>query len=211
MITKKRFIDLALIQISGGKPTSATSVQYADLEAYLPYICNKVNLDQYYLNIKDEAYRDVPGAFLATMDNLTLTFDNVKASYYVTLPYQPIPLPRNGGIRFVGFPSGEAFVGGIENSKALYKYSRKHANGVTRTEYIGDRIYFYNLPLATQPIMVRVVANPEQLTDDAYLPIPGGMEAMAMDMLVQFGKGERFLPKNDIQNGTDMVSQVNGQ
>jgi hypothetical protein len=211
MIKKQEFIDLAIIAITGGKPTSASSVWYADLEAYLPYAINFAILGQYYANIKNEdgSSRDVPGSFISTIDNLTIDYDAVRKCGKITLPYQPIPLPRNQGIRFVGYNSGEPFVGGAENTKVLSKYTRKHASNMPRIEFEGLLIYVYGSLQRGQKAMVKMISPVGELAGVDYLPIPGGMESQVMDILVQFGKGERFLPKNDIQNGTDMVQQFN--
>jgi hypothetical protein len=193
MIKKQEFIDLAIIAITGGKPTSASSVWYADLEAYLPYAINFAILGQYYANIKNEdgSSRDVPGSFISTIDNLTIDYDAVRKCGKITLPYQPIPLPRNQGIRFVGYNS------------------RKHASNMPRIEFEGLLIYVYGSLQRGQKAMVKMISPVGELAGVDYLPIPGGMESQVMDILVQFGKGERFLPKNDIQNGTDMVQQFN--
>lgn len=211
MMKKKELIDLALIAITGGKPTSASSVWYADLEAFLPYAINFAILGQYYTNIKNEdgSNRDVPGSFLAPINNLVIERDVVRKCGRITLPYQPIPLPRNQGIRFVGYNSGEPFVSGAENTKVLTKYTRKHASAMPRVEFEGNFIYVYGSLERGALAMVKMIIPVSEITDTDYLPIPGGMEQQVLDTLIQFGKGERFLPKNDIQNGTDMVQQFN--
>lgn len=205
MITKRRFIDSVLVLCSGGKPTAESSVWREDIEAYLPLAVNYVQLKQYYINIKDDNDRTVPGAFISTHKGLAIEKDEDRGCSVITLPYLPISMHHNGGIRFVGYENGVGFVGGEENDQDIFIYNKKHGNEVPTIQIEGIKIYIYNVACYAETAMVKMIANVDILNDDDILPLPGGLELEAIQVCYELATGQRFAPRDKINDGQDNI------
>jgi hypothetical protein len=202
-MTKGEFIDLVYTRVSGGVKSTDLSVWRQDIQKYMPFAINFALTKQYYVNLKEDGSRDMPGTFLTIIDPVDVLFDTTRKVPYLLLPFHPLALPRNRGIRFIGYRSGEAFVGGMENATALFKHYRKHNTNTVRIEVEGLKVFLHNLPTLVKKAMVKMIANLEELDDTTIIPLPSGLETEAINICIDFFTGQRTAPKDILSDSRD--------
>lgn len=179
--TKYKIAEQVLQLLKGGNPKAATSVELEDIIEYVGQCINKVYKQEVFTGFAEG--ETIPnGSMLTYFDNLTpIAYKGVSK---LTLPVQPISLPRNAGIFHVSRTEdiSDGFIPVLNGQTSLIKNERLISdvlNQVTYTPYGQDIVF--NQDLTTENgislIVGLIVMDINLLSDYDALPLSADMES----------------------------------
>lgn len=198
---KSTFVELAVLQANGGVLNDESNVKRKDILAYLPAAINYVMVTNYRQALSETGIRDFSGTFHGYFYDLPLLTDANKGDRkYFTLPKGIVPFTHNQGIRSVTNGCEGTFKPIPDGSYSTISYYTKIFTNTGFYRLEGNRVYLYNQPKLMETISCTLIVRAEDLEDTDELPIPAGLEHLAIDMAVAFATGQRQVPtdtKND--------------
>lgn len=200
---KARFIELVLLGVGGGVLTDELNLQRVDIEAYLPAAVNYALTAGRNISISQEGNRDLPSMFYGTFTDLVIDRSGSVAS--VTLPKGYVPLYGNEGVRSVFDNCGNYY-------SPLMDADRRTINAYK--DKLIDQGFYYPIGKSklevypSNPLVVSLngeyIVRAEDLDDEDELPLPAGMETVALDLCIQWFKDQRSMPAELINNKADI-------
>lgn len=198
---KNVFVELAVLQANGGVLNDESNVKRKDIIAYAPAAINYVMVTNYRQALAETGIRDMSGSFYTYFSSLPLLQDaNLDNRKYFELPKGVAPFTHNQGIRHVTNGCEGTFKPVPDGSYPTIKYYCKIFKNTGFYRPIGKKVYLYNEPKLMETIGCFLIVRFEDLADTDELPIPAGLEYLAIDMAVAFATGQRQVPtdtKND--------------
>lgn len=188
------------VKVTGGEPSTEVSITLDDIHLLLAPAINLHILETY------KANPDLSGInplFTRIYDALAVTFDTVKNRYYVELPTKVISYPNGEGVLYVGKTYGHAFNRIKADDGSFNSFYWKTKRDITSYSIDGDRIYFYNYPSTEDPVMIKMIVGAGTLVDSDEISLPSEGELAVINMLVDFFKGQRDIPKDLIVDRKD--------
>lgn len=200
-MTKSRFAELVLIRVNGGRLNDNSSTDRRDIKAYLPAAVNYAMMAGYNLEIKGEGDRDFSSLFYGYFPQQAVLVDTDRHNWiYIVDPAGGIALPRNQDIRSIEDDLGNTYKPLPDNAMKSLNYYLPLMDGIGFYRREGKKIYLFNAPKLIKHINASRIVDCDSLTDDDLLPIPAGLEKIAMDICYEFITGIRQIPadrKND--------------
>ena len=141
-------------------------------------------------------------------EDIKVSFDNMKQSFYIEMPAFPLNLPRHTGIREVGIRGNEGedtFVPLQSSSNSLYKGLYGSHPNIPRVGYWfeGYRMYF-SKPLSEKNcIYIKMIPASEYLDDrDEFYISPEDEDLIIQKSLEYFGV-TRQIPEDQANNNVE--------
>lgn len=215
-MTKAEVVDLALLNLLGGKLTADANVYRVDLEAFLPaVVAEAMKMEAYERRAEARAELAVNG-FKTVFPPLefykevgvTPIKDTVSCKYYAILPAL-VDLPNGWNVMavrpgasfdtdFIRLNSFQEFLGAEDIPQPFFWVSNS-ASGVTA--------YFANMPLPVQNIVFMLAVSPTALEDDERLPLPLSVEYKIVPMLEAYFRRQRMTPADALLDHADVNEQ----
>lgn len=200
-MTRGRFIELAVLQANGGVLNDESNVKRKDILAFMPAAINYAMVTGYRQALNESGIRDFSGNFYGYFSDLPLLTDATKGDRkYFVLPKGIAPFAHNQAIRSVTNGCEGTFKPIPDGSYPTINYYTKIFTNTGFYKLEKDRVYLYNEPKLMDTISCTLIVRSEDLADTDELPIPAGLEYMAIDMAVAFATGQKQVPadtKND--------------
>ena len=140
---------------------------------------------------------------------LPVAFDDVRGRYYVQLNFQILGMDDNKGLVQVSLPQEDegSFIG-LKNGM-MSVYSGLEAGGAAgRTVYwiSGNRIYFNNLSVGAENILVKAIPTIYDLiSDDEQVPMPMEFNRVVIDGVKQALNPAAFIAQDKVNDGRQGV------
>lgn len=202
------FIESILLMVGGGVLTDELNVERVDLEAYAPTAINYALSAGRNTVIAQEGNRDLPSLFYGTFKDLVIDRSTNPAN--ITLPKGYVGLYGNEGVRSVFDDCGNYYAPLMDADRRLIKsYGKK---------LLGQGFYYplgeYGIEVyPTSPIVEKLngeyIVRFADLDDEDELPLPAGMEHLAIDMCADWFLKQRQVPADLINDKADNANEIN--
>lgn len=200
-MNKGKFRELVLLRVTGGKLSDQSSVQRRDIDAYAPAAVNYAMQAGYNIEIKNEGDRDFSSMFYTYFPAQAVLVDADRHNWkYIVDPAGALALPRNQYIRSVEDNCGNQYTMLPDSAMKTINHYLPQMEGIGFYRPEGKRIYIFNGPALLKSINFSRILDWDSLSDTDDIPIPAGLEKLAMDTCFEFIAGIRQLPadrKND--------------
>lgn len=198
--------EIIFTSVNGSRPSTDSPILREDIEALIPAAINYAITGDYWARLKNDGDREIPNGFVAELILADFEFDQIGREN-VKMDKPLINIAGNGGIRYVMDQCGNTYapraIGTSAGSfwdKAL-QYNKEY-------QYLEKKIFLINKDPLASAILVGIVIDSSQLSDEDELPIPAGSEPEVIDMLKNFFTDQRMQPKDYVINGVDPVNEV---
>ena len=208
---KGELLEAVYLRVNGGQLSADTNVRREDINVMLAPAINYITLKETRIRKRENmgvSYTSSTGVdseFLATF-TLPVLNDDQRCKRYVEPSIRLNPLDSNRGIDTVAAIQGERQFQKLRGEYEDVGLQHVMPN-VTRYwfEYIGvsQRIYFKNLPMSVQEVIVKAVARASDLEDDDEIPMAAGVEIEVLELLVSWFTGQKAMPDDYAADGRD--------
>lgn len=206
-MTKGNFVESIILRVGGGVLVDEMAIQRVDVEAYLPAAVNYALTAGRNIAISQEGNRDLPSMFYGTFTDLSI--DRTGNVAFVTIPKGYVPLYGNEGVRSVFDNCGNYYSPLMDADRRTIKSYK---------DKLIDQGFYY--PIGKNKLEVypsndfvislngEYIVRAEDLDDDDELPLPAGMETVALDLCVQWFTDQRSVPADLINNKSDDANVI---
>ena len=200
-----------LLKLTGGEPSSDSSVWLSDIDTLLAPAVNYVQIKQYFTDKKDGEDHLIQQFMLQVYggnNEIAISTDAIRKRKYITLPKTPLSLPNGRALQFVGDVRGRGWIPLSQGADDMQEYYGKFKKDVTSYRPEGLKCYLWNVgPLVTHA-MVKMLVNVNSLADTDEIILPSGGELEVINLIYEWISGTRLMPKDIIIDQKDKpVSQ----
>jgi hypothetical protein len=183
-ITKNNIADFIRDTELGGDPTLSGKIHPTIVWKAADIAIGKVIEMSMYKDDKDNGY-EINGEFISQFPNennpdpITIKEDEYTGEKYSDLPTSLISLKQDRGLVRVSEMKNleNAFsINGNTSNDVFAILDIHYLNTKTEARVQGTRIYYRNLGLAVEKVVVRMVSGISHLGGDDPIPIPGSLE-----------------------------------
>lgn len=205
MYTKAILVDQVYLRVTGGQPSRDVDVRREDIQPFVAAAVRFFFRKQYYdYKRLDQVY----GFDEVGLHTYTIAVSGEDRGFKTAeLPVRPLNLPMGPAIDTVMPIEGEQVFVRIRGQQWLSGLDRMINTVFFWPE--GKKLYFKNLGKSCD-IHVRLIPDPVDLSDDAELRLPGGMDVEVIQLAVDFFTGQRLLPGDLAVNSTDDAAGQRG-
>lgn len=185
-----------------GNQDNAKSVPF--IESYLSAAVNYALNQQYYIDLKTGEDKDFNGLFLGVYENWPVQWNANRKVHFIDLPGRIIPLPKDRGLPYIGPMYDETLqypiVGqtSVSNSGDYFQFAP-----MSFAQIEGTKVILRNHNDVVNAVLVKLIRDVSDLTDEDTVPIPAGLEPQVIDMVAQFIAGRRALPEDNKNDGRE--------
>jgi len=207
---KQELIDMIESRISGGDTPAdvKSTIHGAIIEKHLEAIYNDLIQESYRAAVAMQDYSELD-AYAKNHRGISVQDDTDRNLKYSELPFPPVRLPENLGIRMV-YPEDDPtnpFAHVDNNSQAILSTldvgSVDDVPSFWIEKYAGNeyRIY-YDDPGTTSTVALLMILPLNQYDDFDDIPMPSGKDMMAIDLVVErlLNKPQEDTFNNNIPN-----------
>lgn len=203
-MTKGKFIESLLLKINGGVLNDSSAVKRADIRVYLPTAVNYVLQAERNIRLSSDGDRDMSSLFYGFFNNQTILTDTNRHNWaYIPYPKATIAFWGNEGIRGIEDGDGNQYKPLSDNAFRTIQHSKDIFTGAKYYRPEQNGIYLFNQGLATNVNLIMVVDS-DALLDTDILPLPAGLEMMALDKCYEWFVPQRNTPAKKIDDKTDI-------
>ena len=212
-MTKAEIIEIVLLRVSGGRLSADVDVRREDISALVApaiaaalqqYLDEGLNRDRAVLNLSGSKGHQ-PGAIFSVTYTLDPEEDTSRSKSYVALPGRLLLVANNLGLVSVHPLAGDDYpcriVGGQSEIQGL------EATGIVFAwhELVdgNSRIYFSYLPNPSGQLIVKASIDPAGYGDNDNLPLPSGVDMVAIDLLTRHFLGQAGAPQDQMLTDTE--------
>lgn len=200
MSTKKQLAEQVLRKISGGNVVTDGQIDIREIMLDLDQLRDDYVKQHFYQNIKEENY-SVDEQFLSLYENVSITSSG--GSYKLTLPANPIDLPRGLGIYMI-YPHGDEsdpFI--IMDAGAQFIYGGKQELNVTGKNYIWFRsgVGVVKGTPSSVSVDILMVASSKDIPELDTYPLTPDAESVILDALFNKYVQTKQIPHDEIVDG----------
>lgn len=196
-----------LLKITGGEPSSDSSVWIGDIDTLLAPAVNYVQTKQYFIDKREEdGDKIIQHLMLQTFGGnreLTIQTDPVRKRKYFTLPKRPLSLSNGRALQFVGDVRGKAWIPLAQGGEEMQEYYEKFKGCQTSYRPEGLKVYLWNLEPLVGYAMVKMIVNVQDLEDTDEIMLPSGGEIEVITLIYEWMSGQRAMPKDVIVDQKD--------
>ena len=197
-------VDLVLLKINGGKPSTDNSVIRVDIRAMLPVAFNYAVDATYNENIKVEDDRDLPSEFYAVFENVSI--NRATKQPHIVLEKGTVPLKGNAGVRFVYDNCGHYYAPLTDTAMPMIGYYATMTPNMYWYRRVVDKIFLYNTNPLIESLNYQALTDIDDLLDTDEAPIQAGKENMVIEWLVNwFSKKEPYDNKIDSRDDANAL------
>lgn len=194
-----------LLKLTGGEPSSDSSVWLSDIDSLLAPAVNYVQTKQYFVDRQSEEDKHLIQQFMLQVYTVSITDDTTRGRKKFTLPKTPLSLPNGRALQFVGDIKGRGWIPLSQGAEDLQEYYGKFKKNVTSYRPEGLTVYLWNIgPLVTQAL-VKMLVNVKDLTDSEEVLLPSGGELEVITLIYEWISGQRQMPKDTIIDQKDKI------
>lgn len=205
-MTKEEIVGSVLLKLTGGSPSSDSSVWISDIQSFLCPAVNYVQLKTYYIDRQSEEERHLIQQFMLQVYTVSITEDTTRNRKKFTLPKTPLSLPNGRALQFVGDVRGRGWIPLAQGADDMQEYYAKFKKNVTSYRPEGLTVYLWNVgPLVTQAL-VKMLVNVNSLADTDEVLLPSGGELEVITLIYEWISGQREIPKDLIIDQKDKIS-----
>lgn len=197
-------IGLTLLRVTGGKPTSDSSVQPADIKSYIPDAINAVmggRIGEEY-GVDPSIYPN--GLFINVLEDIPVSV-NSRNLAYITFPQRPLSVRGGKSVVAVGEQGGRTFTRIFHDEGTLGSFYWKTKTDVTTYDVEGMTAVFYNLPVSVETVFAKLVVHIDSLDYGDDIFVPSGTETLLIETIYQMVMQQRMNPKDRVIDGEDKV------
>lgn len=203
-MTVDQIVGAVLLRVTGGKPTSDSSVQPADIKTYIPDGVNALmgnRIGEEY-GVDPSIYPN--GLFVNVLEDIPVAV-NSRNLAYITFPQRPLSVRGAKSVVAIGEQGGKQFTRILHDEGTLGAFYWKTKTDVTTFDVEGSTAVFYNLPVTVVEVYAKIVVHIDDLdwTDDIF--VPSGMETQLIDVIYNMMMQQRANTKDTIIDGEDTV------
>lgn len=192
-----------LLKITGGNPSSDSSVWLSEIDTLLAPAVNYVQTKQYFIDGKAEDDRHLIQHFMLQTYTVDIEEDTIRKRKFATLPKSPLSLPNGRALQFVGDERGRGYIPLQQGGEDMQQYYEKFKKGLTSYRPDGMKVYFWCLPPLTKKAMFKMLVNVKSLTDTEEVLLPSGGELEVINLIYEWISGQRAMPKDVIIDQRD--------
>lgn len=206
-MTKGELKGLIYLKINGGYPNTDNSVWLSDVDSLLPAAVNYVMTGQYYADRNaEEGDKSVQQNFLQSYTSQAVAFDTTRQRFYTILPAKIISLPKSRALVYVGNNIGKGFIPLMQGDEQMEEFYTCFKKNVTSYQLEGDRVYYWDLPVLTTTVTIKMLVNIGDVTDATDIKLPSGGELQVVQLMFDWFSGQREMPKDYVNNSKDINS-----
>lgn len=197
-------VGLVLLRVTGGKPTSDSSVQPADIKSYIPDAINAVmgnRIGEEY-GVDPSVYPN--GLFINVLEDIPVLV-NSRNLAYITFPQRPLSVRGGKSVVAIGEQGGRQFTRILHDEGTLGSFYWKTKTDVTTYDVEGMTAVFYNLPVTVEEVYAKIVVHIDSLDYGDEIFVPSGTETLLVETIYQMVIQQRMNPKDTIIDGEDKV------
>lgn len=198
-------IESVLLAVTGGRPSTDSSVLRADIRAYLPVAVNWSMDKTYNLNLSTEGERDYPSEFYGVYTDNAIDRSQVIPS--ITLQKGVAPLKGNAGIRFVYDNCGNYYSPLSDADLPNIKYYGDKMLDMFWYRREQNKLKLYGINPMIEKLNYQAITKIEDLSDTDELPLQAGAEDDVLNKCIQWFMNQRGTPYDNIINTKDQNSQ----
>lgn len=196
-ITKKQLSDYVRDIALGGDPNMSGKLHPTMIWKTADIVIGKF-IEQAMFKTSDSNGYEIDGDFISTFTAPVLN-DEARDEKYSVLPAQVISLKNNRGLHRVSETKDKehAFSQVGNGSHDIFSILDVHYLN-TKTEFYqeGSKIYYRNIGLTVENVLIKMVAGTSGLDPDEDIPIPAIMEDDFIDRVLEILTGERISPQD---------------
>ncbi len=192
-----------LLKLTGGNPSSDSSVWLSDIDTLLAPAVNFVQTKQYFIDGNAESEKHLIQQFMLQTYTVNIQEDTVRRRKYATLPKTPLSLPNGRALQFVGDVRGKGFVPLQQGGEDMQEYYEKFKKGITSYRPEGLKVYFWCLQPLQKQVLVKMLVDVKSLADNEELLLPSGGEIEVINLIYEWLSGQRATPKDVIIDQKD--------
>jgi len=207
-MTKGELKYLIFDKLTGGVPSTDSSLWETDLDPYIVPAINKAMREHYLEDIRLEGDKVVSQQLIQVAPSVAILFDINRQRSYSVLPWNIISLPKGRALTYVGLVSGKSFVPGQQGEQDLEAYYTKF-KGSQVTYYLeGSTIYYYNLPAILKPVtvMMKALVSIQYLNDSDVIMLPPYKLIDVIASVEAFFSAQRTTPADDEEDSKDITT-----
>lgn len=195
-----------LLKITGGEPSSDSSVWLSDIDTLIAPAVNYVQTKQYFIDRQSEEEKHLIQHFMLQVYTVSITEDTTRKRKKFTLPKTPLSLPNGRALQFVGDVRGRGWIPLAQGAEDMQEYYGKFKKNVTSYRPEGLTVYLWNVgPLVTQAL-VKMLVSVKDLSDTDEVMLPSGGELEVINLIYEWISGQREIPKDSIIDQKDKIS-----
>jgi len=191
---KQVLIEMVESRLSGGDTTADVKSRYhgAIIEKHIEAAYNKLIRDTYEEGVKNQDFSQLD-MYARTFRNIDVSDDTDRNLKYSLLPFPPVRLPENLGIRML-YPQNDPtnpFAHVDSNSQAVFtvldvgRVDDVPSFWIEKYEGNVYRIYYDQPDLSTLKIAVLMLLPLSQYDDFDEIPMPAGQDLAVVDLIVE--------------------------
>lgn len=198
--------EIIFTSVNGSRPSTDSPILREDIEALIPAAINYAITGDYWARLKNDGDRELPNGFVTELILADFEFDQIGREF-VKMEQPLINVAGNGGVRYVMDQCGNTYAPRALGTSAgsFWDKALQHNK---EYQYLEKKIFPINKDPLASALVVGIIVDSSQLSDEDELPIPAGSEPEVIDMLKNFFTDQRMQPKDYVINGVDPVNEV---
>ena len=194
----------ALLRVSGGVLTDASSVRYGEAKSYLVAAVNYVQLGNYWLEGKAEGEHAVNLMMMTPFDNVAIEYSTTRQRSFAILPTPVITLPKGRSLN-ITTEGGKTLIPLAMGDEAMQEFYGEHSKQIYYQLEGNTTVWFWGLE--NNPFLAfirpRYIADISAMLGTTELLLPANGEKDVLDLLFSWLSGEKAAPKNYVEDGKD--------
>lgn len=196
-ITKRQLSDYVRDIKFGGDPALAGKLHPTIIWKTADIVIGKF-IESAMFKTSDSNGYEIDGDFLTTKTT-PVKYDEDRDEKYSILPAQVIALKKNRGLHRVSELKNKenAFSQVGNGSNDIFAILDVHyLNSKTEFYQEGNKIYYRNIGITVEKVLIKMVAGISDLDPDALIPIPSIMEDDFVERIMEILTEARVLPQD---------------
>ena len=192
-ITKEQISVLVQDLVGGGDQPVGSKYHPDNIAKVTELAVNQlITLD--YFRSRNEGTYNINGDFITAFpnasfpDDITVELDENRNEYYSVLPSKYASLPDDRGIRHVSEIQNqdEEFIKTPSGASSIYKNLEAGNAGGRSSYYVeAGRIYYKNIKIGLEKVLIKLIRAVEDIEPDEALPIPSSMELTLLEKVAE--------------------------
>lgn len=201
-MTVEEITGSVLLRVTGGKPTSDSSVQPSDIKTYIPDGVNMLmgqRIGEEY-GVDPSVYPN--GLFINVYEDIPIQI-NSRNLAYIEFPVRPLSVRQGKSVVAIGEQGGRQYTRVMHDEATLGAFYWKSRTDVTTYDVEGQTAVFYNLPASVEEVYAKLVVHIDSLDWEDDVFVPSGMETQLIDIIYNIMMTQRSTPKDLRIDGRD--------
>lgn len=201
-LTKAQLIGRVILRVTGGEPTTDSSLKWGELETDLAMAVNYVMVGQYWAENRSEGGHNINPLLYTVFENIPILTDATTGRKYFTLPKNLITLPKARALE-VNTMCGKMCFPLTQGDNALEEYYGKLKKSISYFPEGQLKVWLYNVPALVKAIRTKQWVHIVDLLDTDLVVLPSDGDSKVVELMVGWATGEVERPKDYTQDTKD--------